>query len=373
MKKVIIILLCFLSLTLDVYGQEQKSPEEIYSEYYSAAGVEDIKKSLDETTLTELKELGADPKNYKKNGVYAKDVFESLWNRLKEGFLSPFTSLCTVFCAVVLCSAFGLIGKKTFSQTADFTAAVCICSIAVVPFCSAICSAVEAIRVCCGFMAAFIPVYCGILLSLGRAAFSVSANALTFGAAQFVSGLAGTVIIPFSGMYLALSVASAFCHDISLSSLVGGIKKAVFWALGISMTVFSALLCVTGAVNSSADTVSGRTAKFFLSNSLPVVGGALTDALETVAGCLSALKSGVGAYGICGIILLLFPSVIQIVLWRGSLSAMSAVSGFFGQKRCQELLKGLSEGAGIILSVSVCVAILFLISLTVLLMGGNGI
>ena len=358
-------------LSIGVSAAEQKDFSEIYSEYYDAAGVGEIGGNLDEETVKVLEKIGADPKNINSEGLSAEKIFKEIWERIKNSFTSPVSSLAVVFFAIVICSAFSAFGKTSVSETADFAAAVCICSAAAVPFCSAIASAVEMIKVCSAFMAAFIPVFCGILLSLGNAAFSASVNALTFGAAEAVSALASTVAAPVSGMYVALSVASAFSHDLRLSGLVAAVKRAVLWALGIAMTVFSSLLCITGAVNSSADSLSARTAKFFLSNSVPVVGGAMTDAVGTVAGCLSVLKSGVGAYGMCAVILLILPSLVQLLLWKGSFSLMSAAAGIFGRERCRELLCGLSEGAGLFLSVIVSAALLFTICLAVMIMGGG--
>lgn len=99
------------------------------------------------------------------------------------------------------------------------------------------------------------------------------------------------------------------------------------------MTVFSAVLGITGSINSAADTVSVKTARFFLSNSIPIVGGAITDAVGTLAGSISVLRSGVGAFGICALLLLILPALLQMLLWKASLSVMSAAAELFGQKR----------------------------------------
>lgn len=344
---------------------------DLYGECYDAAGAEGLKQSLDDTTLSDLSDLGIDPSNPYSGGLSAKNVFEKLFEKIKNAFISPFSSLSGVLTALIICSAFGTLSKNRLSDTADFTAAVCISGIAVVPFCSCIASAVNTISLCCTFIISFVPIYCGILLCMGSAAFSSAVSAAVFGLAQVVSTLAGTVITPFSGMYLALSVSCAFSPEMRLRGLTSAVKKAIFWTLGIAMTVFSAVLGITGSINSAADTVSVKTARFFLSNSIPIVGGAITDAVGTLAGSISVLRSGVGAFGICALLLLILPALLQMLLWKASLSVMSAAAELFGQKRCGELLKGLGDGAGLLLSIIVSAGVLFLVTFAILFLGGK--
>ena len=351
--------------------QNEQSVPDIYGQCYDAAGVDELKQSLDDGTLSDLYDLGMDPENPYTDKLSAKSVFEKLFDKLKTAFVSPFTALSGVVAALILCSAFGTLSKNGLSDTADFTAAVCISGIAVVPFCAAIASAVKTISLCCTFIISFVPIYCGILLCMGSAAFSTSMSAAVFGLAQVVSALAGTVITPFSGMYIALSVSCAFSPEMRLRGLTSTIKKAIFWSLGIAMTVFSAVLGITGSINSAADTVSVKTARFFLSNSIPIVGGAITDAVGTLAGSISVLRSGVGAFGICALLLLILPALLQILLWKASLSIMSAAAELFGQKRCSELLKGLCDGAGLLLSIILSVGVLFLVTFVILFLGGK--
>ena len=65
------------------------------------------------------------------------------------------------------------------------------------------------------------------------------------------------------------------------------IAKAVKWILGFCMTLFTGLLTVHSLVTASADSAASRAVKFAVSSFVPVVGGALGEALRTV-GAVSA-------------------------------------------------------------------------------------
>ena len=351
----------------------EEQTQDLYNTYYDAAGVEKIKDGIDDTVLSDVEKLGLDPSKGSFKPPTLQGIADIIFDRLKEAFKAPFVALCCVTCALMICSSMGIFCKTELLDAGDYMAALCISAIAVVPFCAAVSSAVKAILLCCTLIISFLPVYCGILLCMGSSAFSASLNSLIFGLAQVVSNLAGTIITPFSGMYLALSVCSTFSPEMRLGGLTSAIKKAVFWTLGISMTVFSAVLGITGAVNSAADGVSMKTARFFLSNSIPIAGAALTDSIAAVAGSISLLKTGVGAFGICALIFTLLPTLLQMLMWKAGLSIMSVTAELFGRNRCCLLLKGLGDGAGLILSVTVSIGVLFLICLVILSVGSRNL
>ena len=72
--------------------------------------------------------------------------------------------------------------------------------------------------------------------------------------------------------------------------------KAVKWVLSIVMTIFVSLLTIQNLIGVAADNAGTKAVKFAVSNFIPVVGGALSDAYTTVQSCVKVLKSGVGAF-----------------------------------------------------------------------------
>ena len=111
-------------LSIGVSAAEQKDFSEMYSEYYDAAGVDEIGGNLDEETVKALEKIGADPKNINSEGLSAEKIFKEIWERIKNSFTSPVSSLAVVFFAIVICSAFSAFGKTSVSETADLAAAV---------------------------------------------------------------------------------------------------------------------------------------------------------------------------------------------------------------------------------------------------------
>ena len=63
-----------------------------------------------------------------------------------------------------------------------------------------------------------------------------------------------------------------------------------------------------------------RAVKFSLGAFVPVVGSALGEALNSVRGCLTLLKSTLGAFGILSTALIVLPPLLECVLWLISLN-----------------------------------------------------
>ncbi len=378
MKRIIITILVLFLFCTCVCAQpdDTYTLDEIYNQQYEASGAKELDSKLDEQTRQILLDLGIDIKTPNTDGISVKSVFKSIFKLFTNSLKLPIRSAALVVCAIMICSTFrSIYSEKTgdISKTADYVCTVCICTAAVVPFSSVISRMVASISVCSGFMLALVPVYCSILIALGRGVTASGISTLVFALAQTVARLAKTVITPFCGMYLAFSVSASFSSDMGLKTITQSVKKAVFWILGTAMTVFTSVLVITGAVNSASDSVSQRTAKFIIGNFIPVAGGAISDALGSVSSCLGLLKSGVWSYGLCAVLFLMLPIIFETLLWRGSFSVMSAFAEIFNQQQCASMLKGMGDGAGIILSILICILVLLIVSLSMMFIGGKSI
>lgn len=76
-------------------------------------------------------------------------------------------------------------------------------------------------------------------------------------------------------------------------------------------------MTIQGMTAATIDGVSIRTAKFAVDSFIPVVGGFLSDAVETIVGCSLLIKNAVGAFGLISLFsIIAFPAlkVISLVL-----------------------------------------------------------
>ena len=96
-------------------------------------------------------------------------------------------------------------------------------------------------------------------------------------------------------------------------------------------------------MTSAVDSTGARAARFMVSSFVPVVGGALGEALGTITGCVKMIKSGVTAFGLLAEGALFLPVLLECVLWpvsythldvykrqlqlRGSINTVAVING----------------------------------------------
>lgn len=165
-----------------------------------------------------------------------------------------------------------------------------------------------------------------------------------------------------------MSIIESINPALSLSGITEGIKKCIQWILGLVMTFFVGLITVQSIIGVSADTVGIRTAKFMVSNFIPVIGSAISDAYTTVKGSIGLLRSGVGTFGIVILMLTILPPIITIIAFKISLSIGGFISDLMGVKKVSSLLKNTSSVLSISISLLVCFALMLIIATTVMML-----
>lgn len=110
--------------------------------------------------------------------------------------------------------------------------------------------------------------------------------------------LADRLALPMIYAYVAASAAHAALGNDGLKRLSALIKWSATCLLSLLLTGFVFYLSVSGAVAGSADVMAQKAAKTAISGMIPVVGGILSDAAETVAAGAGMVKGTVGVMGL---------------------------------------------------------------------------
>ncbi len=97
-----------------------------------------------------------------------------------------------------------------------------------------------------------------------------------------------------------------------LGGLAAMVSKFIKWGLGLIATVFGAVIGLQSLLAGAADSVALKAGKFLIGSSVPVIGGAVSDAIGTVYAGLKVVKGTAGAAGICAIVVLFAPSAAAL-------------------------------------------------------------
>ena len=149
------------------------------------------------------------------------------------------------------------------------------------------------------------------------------------------------------------------------------IKGIVSWSLKTILTVFTSYIGLTGVVSGTTDAAALKTAKAALSTVVPVVGGILSGASETMLLSVGIFKNAAGIYGILAVMAVFLKPFLRILAQYWMLKLTQMVCSIFGTGRVSELVGDFSTAMGFLLAMTGSACLLILIG-TVCFMKGVG-
>ncbi|MCL1902922.1 MAG: stage III sporulation protein AE [Oscillospiraceae bacterium] len=361
MKKIILFILIVI-----LFPQAFVAAEEFVQDF----GQDEIREALPETAQEYME-------NIKPLELTFSAVVSEIWELLKKEVTKPLKMLVSLTGVIILCAAAETLrasGEKAGSNSHAFEIAGVLAGAGIMSasIAESVTRTSQTLTAAAAFMLTFIPILAGIMAVMGQVVSAGLFNTSVLLAAQLFSQVMVTALMPLSASILGVSIAGAVSPDLKTENLAKTVKTVVIWVLGFLATVFTGLLTVQSLVSGNTDTVTMKAVKFTVSGGVPIIGGAVSDALGVVNGSVAVLKSSTGAFGIISIVAVCLPSIISVVCFRIALSLAGAVSDMFGSARLSSLLKSGESVLSVILAMSVCFMLIMLVSVALMIKIGSG-
>ena len=296
-----------------------------YSKQFEISGAEEILEYLPNDIVAILSDLGLDIKNQKFD-LDVDNLFGSIFEYITSSITSPLSIFGVILAVLAICSLFlTLTTGERQREIISYVSSVILCGGIVFPIFDLLSKSVTTISLCCGFNMTLIPIYSGILLAAGSVKSLATVN-LLFVISQGVEIFISAIFTSLVGIYMSLSMSSSLNIFGGFSGFTTSTKKIIDWVLGLSVTLYLSVLTVTGIISSVSDTIVQRIGKFAVNSTIPIVGGVISESFGTILGALKYLKSGVGVYVLCALVLILLPIIIETLIWRFVLMISSFTS-----------------------------------------------
>mgnify|MGYP002515797746 CR=1 FL=1 len=188
----------------------------------------------------------------------------------------------------------------------------------------------------------------------------------------FIGSLIADVLVPMVYLFLALSAANSAVGEDILKKLGVLIKNAISWSLKTLLIVFTTYMSISGVICGTTDAVALKATKMTISTVVPVVGGILSDASETVLVSAALVKNAAGIYGILAILAVFLLPFLTIGVHYLFLKFTAALCSLLGVRQLTELTGDFSTAMGLLLAMTGSVCLLLLISTVCFLRGVSG-
>lgn len=275
-----------------------------------------------------------------------------------------------VFCAILKNLQASFLSESV-SELAFYACYIAIVSILVLSLDTAFKLGREIIDQMVVFMHSTIPVLVTLMVSGGNIATGGVLQPVLIVVVEIAASLFKNFFLPLIFFTAVLSIVDNISDKVQISKLSGFIKQINTWAMGIILTAFIAIVSLQGSLGAVIDGVTSKTAKFAIGAFVPVAGKYLADAADTVIGCTLLIKNAAGVAVMIGIIAVctipLLKLLAIIILYRITCVLIEPIS----EKRITNCINDMANSISHILGISAVVAVMFLISVTVIISASN--
>lgn len=274
-----------------------------------------------------------------------------------------------ILVSAILFSLMTILSEKT-------TAAVSVAGAAIIaaqiyrPANAMIAYASEAVWEICEYGKLLCPVMTTALAAQGGIA---AAAALYTGTTAFItllSMLISRLFLPMIQFILVFSVSYCAFGEEVLKQLAGSVKNMLSWLLKTMLIIFTTYMSISGVVSGTTDAAALKAAKVTISSVVPVVGGILSDASESVLVSMAVMKNAAGVYGILAVLAVFLGPFIKVGLQYLLLKMTAAICGIWGNKRISAMVAEFAAAMGLLLAMVATSCLLVLIS-TICFMKGT--
>lgn len=334
-------------------------------------GAFELFEALPDETIDIFEQIGIETLDFDSVfNVNAVDVWSAVKRLISGSVQSPLETFVRLIAVIVLVAVFDCFisydGKiRIITQIAGVM--LCLISIAN-PLMSVINSAAVSVNVSADFMLVLIPVITSVLSVSGNPILATSFRTVALGIAQIISAVTSKFLMPVIGVVLGLDMTCGFLYEFKLNGITSLIKKFITAVISFTSTLFVSFLGLKGGLANAADNFTGKSIKLVVSSAVPVVGGALSEAYSGVLGSILLVKSTISVLGIAAITLINLPSCIQLLFWIFTLRFSAAIADLFRQEKISEMLRSLSSSLVLLNVIIVFIAVLFIISVALILM-----
>lgn len=371
--------LLFFVFLLPVQAEESEEDEldELLYGQLQSSGAQELEDQAPKAAREIMEELELGLEDWRQLlGLTPADFFSAVGKLLLEAARAPLKLFGVLLGVVILCAFIdGMkisFGSRDLDTVFHAVAVLCTAGAVLEPVTRCVEKTAGSIEECSRFMLAFVPVFSGIVAAGGQPVTAGVYRTVLFAVSQLVGQFAAGTLVPFICIYLAFCFTASLAPGLRLEEAAKSVKSCVTWAMGFVLTVYVGILGLQSMVASGGDGLTYKTTKFLLGSFVPVVGGALSDAFSTAQGCLKMLKNWVGAYGIAVGAFTFLPVLLEAAAWYGALQLAALAGDLLGAGKIAHILRAAGTALGLLLSLTLVFGLLFIITITIMLLTVSG-
>lgn len=223
------------------------------------------------------------------------------------------------------------------------------------------------------FVGGIVPIMVTLMVSSGAIASSAAIKPLVLASIQILTYIIKFVIVPILCATVTLCVVDNMSEKFSVSRFIGLFKSIIKYSLGIITVIFTVVMMLQSFCSVALDGATTKAVKYAMGSFVPVVGSVLSETIDTLAGCSVIIKNAAGTAGIIAILMILCTPIIKTAALWAIFKISAAITQPISENRISASLDTMGDILGLMASSVFAVAVMFIISLCMIIMAGNSV
>lgn len=261
----------------------------------------------------------------------------------------------------------GSFGEKTSSEAAFFVCFAVMSISALKCFIIALRCAADTVGKMNDFITKLTPVFMMTVAGSGYSASAGTFSPVLSGAVYVVSILIDKTLMPLITFSAVLGIAGNVSDRVNISNFCKVVRAITKWFMAAIITIFTGISAIYGFNAPVLDAMSAKTVKFAVGSLVPVVGGFLSDSLETVVTGAKMMKNAVGTAGMITLLGICVVPIIKIGVIGMIVKISAAVAEPVTDRRISKMLWDVSEAVTTVFGVVIMISVLFLVNIGMIL------
>ncbi len=212
------------------------------------------------------------------------------------------------------------------------------------------------------FTGLLVPVLASATAASGGVTTATVLQVSTVFLSNVLMSLMNRLLIPILYAFIALSAANAVLGNQTLTRLRDLGKWILTNGLKLVVFLFTGYLGISGVIAGAGDAAAVKAAKLAVSSVVPVVGGMISDASETVLAAAGVLRSAAGVFGMLAVVAICLLPLLRLAIQNVLLRLTAALCSTVGEKPLVDLLESVSDAMGFLMGMTGACGFMLLIS-----------
>ena len=310
----------------------------------------------------EAQQYGITPDTSLEQGI--SQLVSDARSRFKKEVTLQLDTACKLMAVALLCGLAysGQMGAEGI-KVVDLAGAICVTALTMTDMAAMIGLGRDTVGKIELFSESLLPVMAVLTAATGGVTSAALRQGATVFCSQILIGIIDGFLIPMVYAYVAVNCVCAAIGNPGLQKVAALIKSCVSGLLTAVLLLFVGYLTASGALSGSVDASAIKATRMAVSRAIPVVGGILADASESILIGAGILRGSVGIAGLLVVLAICITPFLRLAVQYLIYKVTAALCAAIAQPRLSQLIDAIGSAFGLVLGMTGACALVLLFSI----------